>query len=111
MKWTRAGLSAQAALRAAATFSMPLTFPPLSPMRTRCSNPCAARLPSTSVSMASNVSCRTLIVAWYRMCPEGGSMFPSGTSLMTGATRAFPSSRAIASAVACSTKLCLPLAR
>ena len=37
-------------------------------------------------------------------------MLPSGTSLMTGAQRASPSSRAMASQLARSTKLCLPVA-
>ena len=44
------------------------------------------------------------------MWPLGGSIFPSGTSLMIGAHSASPSSRAIASQLARSTKLCLPVA-
>src|SRR3990172_4665466 len=45
------------------------------------------------------------------MCPVGGSKSPSGTNAMMGATRAFPSFRAIDSVIAWSTTLCLPVTR
>src|SRR4029453_16626105 len=69
-------------------------------MRMTCSKPWVFMLEAISVSNALNVSSVRLMLPGYFICPVGGLMSPSGTNGTIGATSAFPSFRAMASAVA-----------
>ena len=97
---TFAELPAHFAESSAATAFIPAWLPPLSPSSTTCSKPWAFRLDAISRSSARNVGSVRLMVPGYRMCPDGGSMSPSGTNGTFGAQRALPSFRAIASHIA-----------